>query len=134
MPGFEGRMDGANLAFLYLTGGIGSCVGVVVILYNLVAVALYVREETEGRSSAMAIISWAIGVLAMLIWWMPCVGGVAGILAMFVSRLERGRIYRDESGLAGATPVRMAYVNGGMALILHVLLWLGMIGSWLFGS
>lgn len=127
-------MDGANLVFLYLTGGIGSCVGIVVVLYNLIAAALYMREETEGRSSAMAITSWAIGMLAMFVWWLPCVGGVAGLLAVLVSRMERGRIYRDESSLAGATPVRMGYVNGGMATILHVVMWISLFGSWLLGS
>ena len=127
-------MDGANLGFLYLTGGIGSCVGVVVVLYNLIAAALYMREETEGRSSALAITSWAIGMLAMFVWWLPCVGGIAGLLAMIVSRYERGRIYRDESGLAGATPVRMGYVNGGMALILHFALWIALFASWALGS
>jgi len=127
-------MDGANLVFLYLTGGIGSCVGIVVILYNLIAAALYLREETEGRSSGLAITSWAIGMLAMLVWWLPCVGGLAGLLAVLVSRYERGRIYRDESSLAGATPVRMGYVNGGMAVILHVLMFAGVLGSWLLGS
>ena len=127
-------MDGANLVFLYLTGGIGSCVGIVVILYNLIAAALYLREETEGRSSGLAITSWAIGMLAMLVWWLPCVGGLAGLLAVLVSRYERGRIYRDESSLACATPVRMGYVNGGMAVILHVLMFAGVLGSWLLGS
>lgn len=127
-------MDGANLVFLYLTGGIGSCVGVVVVLYNLIAAALYMREETEGRSSAMAITSWAIGMLAMFVWWLPCVGGIAGLLAVAVSRLERGRIYRDESSLAGATPVRMGYVNGGMALILQLVLLISMVASWLLGT
>ncbi|MEQ1566575.1 MAG: hypothetical protein ABMA64_13115 [Myxococcota bacterium] len=113
-------MGSTNWILLYFTGGLGSCVGVLVVLYNLVAVVLYLREETEGNSSALALTAWAIGVLAMLLWWAPCVGGVAALLAMTISRIERGRIYRDEAPLAGSTPMRMANTNGSTALILQV--------------
>ncbi|MEQ1503146.1 MAG: hypothetical protein ABMB14_12990 [Myxococcota bacterium] len=123
---------GANHVLLYFTGGIGSCMLVLVVLYNLVAVALYLREETEGRSSAMAIVAWAMGVLSTLLWWMPCVGGIAGMFAVVVSRLERGRIYRDESSLAGATPVRMGSVNGWLAIAMHSVLMLALVSSWAF--
>lgn len=124
----------SNFVLLYLTGGIGSCVGLVVVLYNLVAAVLYMREETEGRSSSVAITAWAIGVLATLLWWLPCVGGIAGMVAIVVARLERGRIYRDQSSLAGATPVRMGIVNGTMALAMHAVMWLALLTSWLFGG
>lgn len=126
-------MEGVNLVFLYFTGGMGSCVGLLVVLYNLVAAALYLREETEGRSSGLALTAWAIGVLATLIWWLPCVGGMAALLAVLVARMERGRIYRDLSPLAGATPVRMANGNGSVALVLHSILMFSLLASWLLG-
>jgi hypothetical protein len=127
-------MDGVNLVFLYLTGSMGSCVGVLVLLYNLISVVLYLREETEGRSSGVAIAAWAIGVLATLIWWLPCVGGLAALLAVLVARMERGRIYRDQAPLAGATPVRMAHGNGNIALVLHSILMFSLLASWLLGT
>src|SRR5687767_4152456 len=104
MGGREGSMTDSNPVFLYFTGGIGSCVGFLVVLYNLMAIVLYQREDTEGRSSALALTAWGIGMLSVLLWWMPCVGGLAALLAMTISRIERGRIYRDEAPLAGATP------------------------------
>jgi hypothetical protein len=123
-----------NPTLVIFTLVIGSAMGVVVVLYNLVAVALYLREETEGRSSALALTAWAIGVLALLLWWMPCVGGIAALLAMTVSRIERGRIYRDEAPLAGATPVRMANTDGSTALLLHTGIWVAGLASVLLGG
>lgn len=127
-------MSDTNPIFLYFTGGIGSCVGVLVVLYNLVAVVLYLREETDGRSSGVALTSWAIGTLSVLVWWVPCVGGAAALLAMLISRIERGRIYRDEAPLAGATPVRMANLNGATALALQAGLMVVLLASWLVGA
>lgn len=127
-------MDSVNLVFLYFTAGMGSCVSLLVALYNLIAVALYLREDTEGHSSGLALAAWTFGVLAALIWWMPCVGGLAAMLSMLIARMERGRIYRDEAPIAGATPVRMANGNGNIALVLHSILMFSLIASWLFGT
>ena len=127
-------MDGANLVFLYFTGAMGSCVGVLVALYNLIAAVLFLREETEGHSSTLALTAWAIGVLATMIWWLPCVGGMAALLSILVARMERARIYRDQSPLAGATPVRMAHGNGSVALVLQSILLFSLLASWLFGT
>ncbi|MEZ4236732.1 MAG: hypothetical protein R3F59_11370 [Myxococcota bacterium] len=125
--------NGGNYVLVWLTGGIGSCLGVVVLLYNAVAAVLFSREETEGRASSLSITCWAIGVLAMLLWWLPCVGGAAGLFSMVVGYFERGRIYRDQSSLASATPVRMGISNGALAVVLHSVLMLVMLVSWLFG-
>jgi hypothetical protein len=118
-----------NAILMYVSGGLGSCLGVVVLLYNLVTALLFLREETEGTSSGLAKAAWALGLLAMFVWWMPCVGGVVAIAAIVVARVERGRIYRDESSLAGATPVRMGSVDGTVALLLQCLVFIGALSG-----
>lgn len=124
----------ANLLFMYVSGGLGSCMGLILLLYNVVAALLFMREETEGNSSGLAKASWALGLLALFLWWLPCLGAVVSLVAIAVSRVERGRIYRDESSLAGATPVRMGSVNGSVALLLQILLFLGIIAGFLGGG
>lgn len=124
----------ANALFLYVSSGIGSCMGLILLLYNVVVALLFMREETEGSSSGLAKASWALGLLALFLWWLPCLGSVVALVAIAVSRVERGRIYRDESSLAGATPVRMGSVNGSVALLLQVLLFIGILASLLGGG
>jgi len=123
-----------NLILVYVTGGIGSCVGMLVLVYNLVAAILFLREETDGRSSGLAKAAWALGLFALFLWWMPCLGAMVAMLAIVVARVERGRIYRDESSLAGATPVRMGSVDGGVALLLQLLSFLGIVAGVLAAS
>lgn len=118
-----------NAILMYVSGGMGSCVGLVVLLYNLVTAVLFLREETEGTSSGLAKASWALGLAALFTWFLPCVGGLLAIAAIVVARVERGRIYRDESSLAGATPVRMGSVDGGVALLLQLLMFVGMLAG-----
>ena len=118
-----------NAILMYVSGGMGSCVGVVVLLYNLVTAVLFLREETEGTSSGLAKASWALGLLALFLWWAPCLGGAVAIAAIVVARVERGRIYRDESSLAGATPVRMGSVDGTVALLLQMVMFVGMLAG-----
>ncbi len=120
-----------NLVLLYLAGGVGSCLGMLLLLYNLVAAVLFLREETEGSSSGLAKAAWALGLVALFLWWAPCLGSMVALVAMVVARIERGRIYRDESSLAGATPVRMGNVNGGVALLLQLFVLLSALGSFL---
>ncbi len=123
-----------NLVFLYVTGGIGSCVGFILLLYNVVAALLFMREQTDGTSSGLAKAAWATGLLALFLWPMPCIGSVVAIAAIVLSRVERGRIYRDESSLAGATPVRMGSVNGGVALLIQILALIGLIAGMVTGG
>lgn len=119
---------------VYATGGAGSCVGMLVLFYNLVAAILFLREETDGKSSGLAKAAWALGLLALLLWWLPCMGGLLAILAILVARFERGRIYRDDSSLAGATPVRMGSLDGFVALPLQLLSLLGLVAGALAAS
>jgi hypothetical protein len=74
-----------------------------------------------------------MGLVALLLAGVPCLNLILPIVAIIMARVERGRIYRDESSLAGATPVRMGSVNGGCAFLLAMLLYLGAIASVLPG-
>ncbi len=122
-------MSGANLGFMYGAGGIGSCLVALLLLYNLVVAVMFLREETDGVSSPMAKATWAVGVLAVLGWWFPCVGAIFAIVAIVLAQIERGRIYRDESSLAGSTPIRMGRIDGIVVLIVQLLLIGGMIAT-----
>ena len=124
----------ANLVLLYLAGGVGSCLGMLLLLYNLVAAVLFLREDTEESSSGLAKAAWGLGLLAVFLWWTPCFGSLLAIVAMILARVERGRIFRDEAPLAGATPVRMGNVDGGITLLLQFLLFVGIVASALSAS
>lgn len=127
-------MTSTNLGFLYGAGGIGSCLVALLLLYNLVVAVMFLREETDGVSSPMAKAAWAVGVLAVLGWWFPCVGAIFAIGAIVLAQIERGRIYRDESSLAGSTPIRMGRIDGIVVLIVQLLLIGGMIVAAVRGS
>jgi hypothetical protein len=118
-----------SLGVLYGAGGIGSCLVALLLLYNLVSAVLFLREETDGVASPMAKAAWAVGVLAVLGWWFPCVGAVLAIAAIVLAQVERGRIYRDESTFAGSTPIRMGRIDGIIVLIVQLILIGGMVAS-----
>jgi len=122
-------MSSANLGFMYGAGGVGSCLVALLLLYNLVVAVMFLREETDGVSSNMAKAAWAVGVLAVLGWWFPCVGAVLAIVAIMLAQIERGRIYRDESSFAGSTPIRMGRIDGIVVLIVQLILMGGMIAT-----
>ena len=125
----------ANLIFLYVSAGIGSCLSMILLLYNVVAGVLFLREDTgDERAGGLAKAAWALGLVALLAWPLPCVGSLLAISAMVISRVERGRIYRDESSLAGATPVRMGSVNGGVALMIQFFAMAGLLVGVLTGA
>jgi hypothetical protein len=116
-------MTSANLGSWTAAGGvvgIGSCFVALLLVYNLVTAILYLREDTDGASSGLAKAAWATGVLAVLGWWFPCVGTLIAIAAILLARVENGRIYRDEASLSGATPVRMAQIDGWIVLLVQV--------------
>ena len=119
--------DGSALFLTYISLFLGSCVGFILLLNNLAGLFSYSREDTDGESaSAMAIAAWAIGFLAFLLG--PC-SIFASLLAIVLSRVETGRMYAEESSLAGATPCRMATVNGVANILIWVLLTGGLIAA-----
>jgi len=114
-------LAGANWMFFSLAASIGSCIAMLLLGYNLIAAVMFMREESEGTSSGLAKAAWAVGLIALFFSMTPCLGGLLPLVAIILARVERGRIYRDESPLAGATPVRMGSVNGGVAMLLWLL-------------
>jgi len=114
-------LAGANWMFFSLTASISSCIGMLLVGYNLIALIMFMREESEGTSSGLAKAAWGVGLMAVFFSMTPCLGVFLPLVAIILARVERGRIYRDESPLAGATPVRMGSVNGGVAMLMWVL-------------
>lgn len=104
-----------------VVGSIGSCVGLMLLLYNLVSFGLFLRESTDGSSSGLARGAWVAGTIAVFLWWMPCVGAAVALVAVVASRIERNRIFRDEAPLAGVTPIRLANLDGILVLGLQLL-------------
>lgn len=111
-----------------VVGAAGSCFGLLLLLYNVLSFALFLRESTEGSSSGLARASWAAGILALFLWWLPCGGALIALVAIGTSRMERGRIFRDESPLAGVTPIRLGSMNGVLVLGLQTVLILATLG------
>lgn len=98
---------------------LGSGVVVLLGIYNVIAGILFLRERIDGNASWIAKIAWALSAASLAMWCLPCLGTGAALTAMLLARIERGRIYASKAPLASATPVRMARINGGWALILQ---------------
>jgi len=108
------------VSYLYLsiTSGVGTCIGALLLAYNVIALVMFMREDSEGSASGMAKAAWGLGVVSVFTAGMPCIGMLMPFLPIILARVEKGRIYRDESPLAGATPVRLAGINGWIAFML----------------
>lgn len=115
-------MQSVNLLFVYVSLVLGVGLTLVLLLYNVVAGALFLRESGDGSASTPAKVSWGLGALALMSAVLPCVGAVLGVVAIGLASWERRRIYNDTSSLAGATPVRMGRFNGFTALFVQLVL------------
>ena len=111
---------------LSIAGGVGQCVIFFLALYNLVALIGVMRsaDDEGGGASALSKGAWGIGCLAAVLF--PC-APLFSLIAVVLSRVEIGRVYRDESTLASATPARMGSVNGGVAFLVWALVTAGTI-------
>ncbi len=107
-----------------LFAGIGNCILLLLALYNLVAFIGVMRAETEESASGLAKGAWGMGCLAAMFY--PC-APLFSLVAFIMSRIEIGRVYRDESPLASATPARMGSINAGLAFIVWLLMMFGMV-------
>lgn len=104
---------------MYLGMGVGNCIIFLLALYNLVALIGVMRSSDEdGSASGLAKGAWGMGCLSAMFF--PC-APLLSLLAVVMSRIEIGRVYRDESTLASATPARMGSVNGGIAFVVWAL-------------
>ena len=110
---------------MYITYGAGTCISGLLVAYNLIALVMFLREDTEGSASGMAKAAWALGALSLFTFGIPCLGSLVPFAPILIARIEKGRIYRDEAPLAGATPVRLAGINGWISLMLSALCFLG---------
>lgn len=118
-------MDSSPSYFiLYLFSGVGQCVLFLLALYNLFALIGVMRAETEEGASGLAKGAWGMGCLSAILY--PC-APLFSLIAVIMSRIEIGRVYRDESPLASATPARMGSVNAGVAFLAWLLLALGLV-------
>ncbi|MEZ4316639.1 MAG: hypothetical protein R3F61_04025 [Myxococcota bacterium] len=120
----EAAAQGTSFFILYLFVGVGQCITLLLALYNLVAIVGVMRSDDDGSASALSKGAWGLGCLAAILT--PC-APVLSLIAIIMSRIEIGRVYRDESPLASATPARMGSVNGGVALLVFMLVFLGAI-------
>lgn len=121
--GTGGPVEQTNSVLLYVPGVVGWCAALLLLIYNSVALFLFLHEREDRGPSRTSLLAWATGVAAVLSWCAPCLGGLLAVAALVLARRERIRIYRDEAPLAGATPVRMASLDGAAALVLHAALW-----------
>jgi hypothetical protein len=109
---------GKSFAILYAGTSVGSCAMMLLVLANIVVLVQFMREKSDETASGMAKASWAIGFSAM--FFGPC-GFFPALVAIILSRVETGRIYRGESELRSATPARWGSINGGVIMFLQFL-------------
>lgn len=116
--------ESPSFFILYLFSGVGNCVLLLLGLYNLVALVGVMRAENDEAASGLAKGAWGVGCLAAVFY--PC-APLFSLIAVVMSRIEIGRVYREESTLASATPARMGSVNAGVSFIAWLLLALGVV-------
>lgn len=116
------------MTILWFAGGLGSCLWLVQLMYNAVALFSYVRSKGDEHASGLAMGAWALGFVSFLLG--PC-APVGGVVAMVVAAVERQRIFQDKSPFASAIPCRHASVNGTFTLLLWVTFVAGALGAWL---
>ena len=124
----EGEAAANPYFFAYVSGILGSCGFMILVLYNLIGLIGFLREDTTEKASGLSKAAWAIGFLSFMFG--PCTW-FAAALALILARIERGRIYQEKSPLASATPCRMANINGAINLVIWLVITGGMIGTWM---
>lgn len=126
-------MEQASSVLLYVPGAVGWVTALLLLIYNAVALFLFMHERADQGASQLALLAWGAGLASVLSWCAPGLGGLLAFVAVWLARQERVRIYRDEAPLAGATPVRLAHLNGASALVLHSAMWVVLAARWLAG-
>ncbi len=119
-------MDGAattttetGLSFVPFLGlGLGSCFGVALVLYNLVVLISVLREGGDERPSALSMVAWGLGFVAVFLG--PC-GLFLALVAIGLSRFEQGRIFSELAPMRSTRPCEMATINGLLAIVSTVL-------------
>jgi hypothetical protein len=109
---------GPSIITLVLGGGGLSCFAIVITLYNLWTAITMMRSTEEG-ASGLSKAAWAVSVLAYFTG--PC-GLFFALVAVIMSRIETGRVWREESPISSATPCRMASINAAMLVLFTIFL------------
>lgn len=125
MDGTEAAGSGMPSMFIFgLSASVGSCIFLLLVLYNLVALIGVMRSDDEVGASGLAKAAWGVGFLSVI--FITC-SPLLSLIAVVLSRVEIGRVYRDESPLASATPARMGSVNAGVAFVIWLILAMGAV-------
>jgi hypothetical protein len=118
-----------GLGFVPFLGlGLGACFGVALVLYNLIVLISVLREASDEKPSAVSLIAWALGFVAVFLG--PC-GLLLAVIAIGLSRFEQGRIFSDQSTMRSTRPCEMATINGLLAIVSTVLFTLVTIASFM---
>ncbi len=120
--------SGPNFMFLGIGGTGIACFASVVWLYNLWIVIGMVRDAEAEAASGLAKGAWA---LSMLAWFVPGCGLlVLGPIAVIMSRMVTGQVYREEASISSNIPAGMASINVGL-LVVYALMFVvvGFIGT-----
>jgi hypothetical protein len=109
--------EAANEFFLlWVSSGMGSCIWMILVFYNLISLVGFMRSDTGGESaSGLSKAAWAIGFFSFMLGPCACLGAIG---ALVMAKVERERIYAETSTVASSTPCSMASINGGVTLIL----------------
>jgi hypothetical protein len=116
--------EAANGFFLlYVSSGMGSCIWMILVFYNLISLVGFMRSDTGGESaSVLSKLAWAVGFFSFMLG--PC-AWLGAVAALIMAKVERGRIYEEASTVASSTPCSMASINGGVTLVLCALFMAG---------
>src|SRR5688500_7116540 len=110
---------------LWVGVGIGSCIGVLLALYNLYVLVQFLRAPGD-KASPMSLGAWILSFASLFLG--PC-GLFTGLIALVLARIEQGRIYNEQSSPSSQTPVNMASVNFAVFVIVSIVMtittWLG---------
>ena len=109
---------GPNPLFFIGLGG-ASCLGMLLTVYNLFVLIGVFRAKEEEPASGLAKGAWALSLIA---WFLGPCGLFVAFIAWVIARLEGNKIWREESPISSATPVRMATVNAGALVLAQILM------------
>ena len=130
MAGAYGNMEeGAATGFflLYAASGFGSCIWFLLMFYNLISLIQFMRSDTDGETaSGLSKAAWAVGFLSFLLG--PCMW-FGAVIALIMSKVERGRIYTEVSSFASSTPCTMGSINGGVTLVMYAVFLVGALAG-----
>ena len=122
--------EAANGFFLlWVSSGMGSCIWVILVIYNLISLIGHMRADHDGETaSGLSKGAWAVGFFSFLLGPCACLGAIT---ALIIANIERGRIYEEASSVASSTPCSMASINGGVVLLLCALMLGGGLSTFL---